>query len=57
MNLVEQLRSGRFEYDLSIAQVVYYRLERKICHVLMRLVRGDPDETLESLYVEACKPG
>lgn len=54
MTLVEQLRAGQFEFSLSMAQMVYYRLERELGHALLR--RPPPHLAGPALLNLGCGP-
>lgn len=52
-NLVERLAAGEFEFNLSMPQLVYYAVERKLCHLLRR---GPPAPKNPNLLNLGCGP-
>ena len=54
MALIDQLRARRFEFSLSAMQIVYYTLERRVCHML--LCRSPPTLASPALLNLGCGP-
>ena len=54
MNLIQQLESREFEHRISVAQLLYYSVERRISHALLR--RYPPQAQVPNLLNLGCGP-
>lgn len=52
--LIQQLLARNFEFNLSAAQLIYYTLERRTCHLLWR--RYPPKPLVPNLLNLGCGP-
>ncbi len=53
-SLIERLSAREFEFTLSMKQLVYYTVERKLCHFLLR--RNPPEPKKPNLLNLGCGP-
>src|SRR5262249_6226099 len=53
-NLIDRLSAREFEFNLSVPQLIYYIVERKLCHFLLR--RNPPEPKIPNLLNLGCGP-